>query len=497
MVNLDANPLPSVETTLYVLEAQRKGSIAELFDNEQHRYVLFLGLVDDTLRFRFSVAENYRPLAVEYLYQSHLLGQLNAVLEQLGFTRIDLTSSRHDVFSLLDSIRVTRSKDLFGYLWLYIHFCRADIEIKRLEFCNLLSINIRSLQRYQQSALEKLNSSIIRAELAGQQRRYQLRLSEVSGHLPVQSKASRQHDALQFIQQYCLSDLAHVAICGPSGSGKTYLAARFAHASLESYDCISWVQSPVPYSDIDTQIAASVIWRFGGRFHPHESKSRCLVVIDDADSWMASLTHLEVQQFFLRYRFATVICTMRGSMPSGLGLVFVHTSEPLPDELIAQERLSHGLSSPTYQGSIASIVMPSSLLASDRKVRGGAHLSPKLLTQMVSFAGRKGNFGMQEDAVTRVKDIRAKGRTSQPTLRLRHPGLAQAMYLIEANGCDDDLMGKARVLSSVSVHLTQIADFAQASMFLAQAKNIQLRICDQSGLLITEHNVNQLGDMSI
>lgn len=148
------------EMVISALESIQKGTLSTVNDE-----VLDLRSIDVVLEGAYANVAAYRQLALAQVISSLVLDVINSAILQHTNISISENTERSSIISVLCHLPKPASKLSLGALWVYVHYCRFDLEIHRAEFCEYAVIDKRTLQRYQAYAIRRLWGLLLQSEV--------------------------------------------------------------------------------------------------------------------------------------------------------------------------------------------------------------------------------------------------------------------------------------------------------------------------------------------
>jgi hypothetical protein len=308
MVKTDQNPVITTQAVVAALEMQRHSRISDV-DLGSHADLLHMQAVNEFLNSGFGIkpGEQYRPLALEQLLSSQIIGKVNSIMQRHAYPDIPDDCSKSNLLSIITKGVLIHSKLLVGYLWLYAHYCRYDLGIERDEFCVCTAVDRRTLHRYQSQAISDLTGSLLRIEFNLRLQNKKLLLHEMCVYRPSIPQTNPARELLHYFEDvYRYSHV--ILIYGPRNSGKTYLASQYAHHSIDTNHCtqLVWIQSPESYEEVIKHVHQT-----GNRSNGDSPNEPTLFIIDGADKCFESITVEKFSELVSNRNSATFLFTCR------------------------------------------------------------------------------------------------------------------------------------------------------------------------------------------
>lgn len=197
--------------------------------------------------------------------------------------------------------------NLIGWSWLYFHYVESQLNISQIKFCELASIETRSIRRYQVRAVRQLTNQIIKKEQISRESQRRNRLFQ---QLPHKGKVPTLFERDEQLNEIRKSESRHYHIIGSGGIGKSIFveASLIGKIETDEVDQIIWLDSP---NSIDT-IMLSVRERLltsDSKISVRDFLSLKVVaiVLDDANALVVDMIQLEymLSEFSNAYIYIT------------------------------------------------------------------------------------------------------------------------------------------------------------------------------------------------
>lgn len=359
-------PIVTDEAMMAILQAQRLGRTASLTSDPQYASFLHLAVVDQVLQADFNRDDRMRPRVLEQVVTSHVLKAVNSILIKHGHPQLQDDPFIHDLISILSNFIGRTPKILVGLLWVYIHYCRYELECDRQQYCKFASIDIRTLQRYQSLAMTHVAQAIQRSEAELHRYRQKVRLYNRCQVSPEEVLSQSQIELVHQLKILCqrpLGESAHIVVYGPSHGELVVAVSQFTYAFIDDGLCeyADWVHSPVDIVLPDAAFAEGASTDERSDIHASRDRdSGLLLVIENADDWFGTTSTQSIELFLHQYRFSKLVFICN-SAPLGFGLHPIAVRHSTESEYrLAQRRIAAFRSVPyaSYADVIQSIVYP-------------------------------------------------------------------------------------------------------------------------------------------
>ncbi|MEO8392581.1 MAG: hypothetical protein ABI700_06280 [Chloroflexota bacterium] len=307
----DPSPCFSEESVKIALDALLSGVRAQ-----SDRSLENLLLVDEILMDAAFPPSGYRrDYALAHLLSSAISEELKKLRRVFGI-HPEPDDSLEAAKQAIGRDKQIASTELLGWSWLYYHYVRVELEMSRALFCQLASIELRTLLRYQQHAVRRLTGSLMEREWLQRRQRHKRRLYTRLPTLPPISFCGRNQALKQVGAMYGRSGLHYFQVFGEAGIGKTAFVQKAVGSMIdrEAIDELIWLEAPVSSERIHQHLQ-QVLHELGAAISMREytQSRRVAFVFDGLDAWEEKGKTLE-----------TLLSDL------GAAVVFLTASDPLP-----------------------------------------------------------------------------------------------------------------------------------------------------------------------
>jgi hypothetical protein len=295
----------TVKIALDALRAQASSSLEHLL------------LVDEVLMdSAFPPSANCRSYALSHLLSAVITEELDRRRQAFGSHSAALSNSLEVAKQAIRRDEQLSSPEVLGWNWLYYHYVRVDLDISRDRFCQLASIDLRTLHRYQQSAVRRLTACLMEREWHIRKEWHRRRLYTRLPTVTPSSFYGREDVLKQVSEMYGHSRLHQFQVFGEVGIGKTAFVQKAVRSLIDSgsIDELIWLDAPVSRHGIQHHLQ-QVLKDLGGivSMREYTQSHRVAFVFDGLDSWEEGSQTLE-----------TLLSDL------GAAIVFLTSLDPLP-----------------------------------------------------------------------------------------------------------------------------------------------------------------------
>lgn len=232
-------------------------------------------------------------IALQTLLTQLILSELVARRQGHGLATPNTDAPRPVEEAAIRSDGRCGNKVLLGWSWLYYAYVREDLGITQEAFAKLISVAPKTVQRYQNYALEQLTDRLIALERDARQAMHTKHL-EIRLPSPVPVRLYGREGDQQQLEAVCDQRRpAHVQIIGANGVGKTAFVQETIRRAISQnrVDTLVWVDTPSSITDARSRIAQALQTPLSVR--EYALKYRTFIVLDEVSALAAELDALE------------------------------------------------------------------------------------------------------------------------------------------------------------------------------------------------------------
>ena len=148
------------------------------------------------------------------------------------------------------------SAELLVWSWLYYHYVRVDLDLSANVFCQIASINQRTLQRYRQHGIRRLAFRLIEREhIVRKNARRRHLYALLPSITPV--RLFGRDDELQLADKLCTDLPQHIQVVGGKGVGKTAFVQSAIRSLIDNdrIEFLLWLDMPASVREIRHRLA--------------------------------------------------------------------------------------------------------------------------------------------------------------------------------------------------------------------------------------------------
>ena len=220
--------------------------------------------------------------------------------------------------------------ELRGWMLLYYRYVRSDLNITTSDLLEIISVDVRTLRRYQTNAVKRLTKIIAYLERSARQEK-QKRYLYSQLPAPINERLWGRDKLLEHVHSIIAHNATtpHVLVTGPDGIGKTSFVQSVAKSLIDegSIDQLVWITEPNSIDFVRGHLKQALLQVSQISLKEYCLLNRLLVVVDDLN---LSSNYTKAENLFQDLNNAILLVTNR--VYRFLGASFSHIVLPDLDE---------------------------------------------------------------------------------------------------------------------------------------------------------------------